>query len=497
MSIAPLRPPRTFQGGTFSTTMHVTVAASKIWWRRLARSLGVIPSILLCLLCLAGIGGFWGWVWPPIADTVRGFLSGNREIDGVLFVSVLLSYAMLCSVVRVLMLAFDTVSRDMRLILGVAPLSRAARAAIQVLPDFGASTAVSVLLGSVTLVAYASANSRFSVGEAVVWAVAVVALVGCVAAGLELLFTRLTRDNMASRGGAAIVTLGMSGALTASIAASLRIDLQHGTTAALGAALLDLPTAWSLILGATVGGSALLLWCLCSSLTTTEIFRSAHRRRWIHAAYGGFLGASAMSFLRDAGNRLGLVGVATITGFAVWVESSTRLAVGGLACAMALCLITSAATIFAYGDYRRFRWRTLVSPARRGRVLLDWLSGHLLAAALVSGVPAGILIAVLPSLVQSWTAETVETLAFALVVGLSSGAVAGRVLPYDSDDMFSVFGSGLLAAVIGAVMWWTSTVVADWAHAPRLALAAVLLVIAVALVLRAEHPPRRVAPLLG
>jgi hypothetical protein len=449
---------------------------------------GVLPAIALCVFGVSSAGVFWLWLWPQVDQSVVGLVAGRRELRGVLLVSVLLSFCLVASLVRVAMLAFDHISTDLRLLLATAPLTPATRSLVQVVPDFLASATVSVAFGSVGLVVLGVSGAGFSVAEAIAWAIAVVAVVGCFSSLLEFGFTKLVRHNLTARGGAAIATMLLLCGAMVFVVRSVATDLTTGWAASVGTSLLALP-AWASVLLALVAFlAAMALWCLSAVLTVKEIFRSVGGRPWLVSTSGRPFVTSALGFLRDAGNRLGFVSLCAIVAFAVWTERSTNYPLGGLAALWGTTLFVSLAAILVYGDYLTVRWRFVVAPSDQRVVLLQWFLGHVGAALLLAGVAGGLLFTVQPRLLSSWSAADYAKVLTALFIGIGAGLVAGRLVPYRKEDVFTIAGSGIAAAVCAAASWWITARVATLATIPQMVPALVLLVILLLAVVGGEAP---------
>lgn len=444
-----------------SVTTTLVIVASKLWWRRLVGFIGVLPAVVLCLFAVASAGFFWLWLWPQVDDSVIQLLADRKELRGVLVVSMLLSFCLIATLVRVAMLAFDHVSTDLRLLLATAPLTATTRSLVQVVPDFLASFTVSVAFGSVGLVVFGVSGAGFSFAEAIAWATMIVAAVGGVSALLEFGFTKLVKNNLTARAGAAIVTmLLLCGALVL-VVRSVTREMTTGWVSSIGAGLLALP-AWASVLVALVASLAAIgLWCLSATLTIKEIFRSAGGRPWLVSTSGRPIVCSALGFVRDGGNRLGFVSLCAIIGFAVWAERSTKYPLGGLAALWGTCLFVSLSAILVYGDYLAVRWRVVVAPSAQRLVLFEWFSGHVGAALLLSGGANALLFAAQPQLLRSWSTADYAKVLTALFVGIGAGFVAGRLVPYRKEDVFTIAGSGTVAALCAVAAWWVTARAAD------------------------------------
>lgn len=482
------------RGGTagLRCATDVAVAATRIWWRRLGDALGRVVARILLVLAVVGAVGLWLVVWRPVRDTVRSYVSGRPEVDGVLVVAVLLGYLMVCAVVRVLLLAFDSLSRDLRLLLAPAPLGRVTRGLLQVVPDMVVSGALSLGLGAISLLGFADASPQVAIGEALLWALAGVAVVGALSAAVEAALTALTRDNMAARGGAAVVVLAVVAVSTALTASSLQGGPLDGPVAHVGTALLQVDPVTSGTVAVLLALVAAAAWVAAAATTTREIFRTTSRRPLLDAAAGGFVVASALSFLRNPHNRIGLVGLGVLASGAVALERTSHLPVAGVVVVGLGVMALAAAVLVAWGDYGQLRWRVRTSPVDARRVAAAWIGGHLLGAGVVWAVLVGLLVAAHRDTVASATPDAVVDASFLLVVTLASSVVAGRLVPYSGEDVLTVLGTGLVAAACAAAGWWVCTSLDDHAHVPRLATALLLLSAALAGVVGAEGAPRRV-----
>lgn len=161
---------------------------------------------------------------------------------------------------------------------------------------------------------------------------------------------------------------------------------------------------------------------------------------------------SALTFLRDPANRVGALGMLSISIFGAALERMTGLPIAmPLAGAVAL-LVLNGAALYTYGEFLELRWRLVASPVSLRGVLPAWIAGHLAAGLLIAVVLATpVAVLATPAAVPDLDLG-LRTSAIALVsIGLS--LVSGRVLPYQRDDIFALAGSGTAALVLTGVAW--------------------------------------------
>lgn len=468
--------------------------AWRLWWRKLVHAVGRGVSVTVIVLCVGSFVVFWSWVWPLAKESVAGLVTSDRSIAGMVLAGLLLSVCVVATVVRVAMLAFDQVSRDLRLLLHVAPLPKTARAAVLVVSDFATSLALTGLLGTAGILAFASISIELSIAEVAIGVAALVALVGAVAATIEWALTRATKDNMAARGGAAIATLGVVCGLLVAVTRSLSSGVPDGPVSAVGSAILAWPAVWGCAVSMIVLVAALSLWLFAATRVTHELFRPAWMTPILKVRSGSVSASAAATFGRDAGNRMGAISAVVLVALAVWTHVATGLPVGGVAAASALVAIVGATALLADGDYGAIRWRASVSPADSRLVIAGWLAGYL-AIPVALGVSGLVVLGLARSdLFAGWGWTEADGLLAALLLALGSGVVAGRIVPADREELLTLAGSGVLAATICAALWWGTTRLIELYAVPRSALSLLFAAIGVGWVVHREghrSGPRR------
>lgn len=419
------------------TLSHV---ATRLWWRRLVVKAGTFLATALVVTGLAAGVGFWLWIWPQVRGPLDEIVRARPDLEHAMVVTVLIGFAVLVALLRVLLLAFDTISQDLRILLAVAPLPRLTRATVAIVPDLSASWLGAMCFGSVGLFTCASVAPHFGAGQALAWGTVIVVVIGALAAVLEWLGTRIAGDVPAARAMASVGILAGLCVAMGWVASSLQSDPLGGAATRFGRTFLGWGAAGSAALAVEVTGVALLVWGVAAGGTTSEIFRARGRRpRW-RIPGGSVLGCSAVTFTRDAGNRFALLSLAALGATGLWLESVTGLPVAGALIAAAIVIVISGAAVLSYGDFEAVRWRVHTGPADPRRVLGAWLAGHLLGALIIAGVAVATAAAARPELVSGWG----HGWATACLVGLGAGTLAGRLVPYRREDVFSVASTGLL-----------------------------------------------------
>ncbi len=182
-----------------AVTAHVTGLCATIWWRRAAARLGRPGTLLLVLAVPVAFVGFYAWAWGQVSP-IMATMSSNEALAELLLPGLLVSFVMVCAVLRAAMLAFDFIAPDLRVTLATAP-RRAARKCLFKSPPTRVQPAGG--LRSVGLASYAASSGRIGLGPVLALGLACCALVGAVTVGLELLLIHVTRDALAARSGAA------------------------------------------------------------------------------------------------------------------------------------------------------------------------------------------------------------------------------------------------------------------------------------------------------
>ena len=439
--------------GALSVAGHVARTGAALWWRKVVARIGRTGASVLLLAVPSALVAFQGWTWGQVLPLVASLGESDRLAE-LAVPSLLLGFLLVCVVLRAALLAFDFVAGDLRLLRESAPLTRPAKALVDVGPDFVVSSVVALGVGSVPLAAFASSSQRLALGTVLALCLACVALVGALTGVLELVLARVTRDVTAARSGAAagmlLVVCGALVLLTGQVQAH-GLDLPG--VASLGRLLMRDQFLVALTVAA-VGLAMLGLWGLASSAVTREVVRGHHRTPVLRVRGGGIAPVSAVFLWRDPANRVGGVALSVIAVFGVALDSLVGLPVAW-ALIVAVCLITvSAASLYAYGEYQQVRWRFVASPAPLRESLLRWIVGHWLAgvlwAAAVAAPAVGFAVALGVSLDAAWWVATAP----AAVAAVATSLVAGRLLPYERDDVFALAASGTASLIMFAAVWF-------------------------------------------
>lgn len=431
---------------------YVAALSARMWWRRTTGRIGRAGALALLIAAPASLLALYVWAWGEVSG-LTGALTADPRIGPLALPSLMIGFVTVCVVLRAAMLAFDVVAPDLRIVLHTAPLTVLAKALIQVLPDFVLSTVLAVGIGSVGLTSYAYASGRISIGAVLCLAVAVVAIVGMLSAVMELMLLAATKDAVASRAGAAAGTLLLVCGLLLALTREVQV---HGLDVPLlrqfGALLLagDGPV---IVVSILVTAASLLAWGWFSSRVAPELLRAQHRQPVLRVWRGSVVLASFVTFWRDPANRVGALGMLAIGLFGILLERVVGLPLAlPLVAALVLCAV-SAASLYAYGEFLAVRWRFLVAPSGLRRTLLAWCVGHLLAGAVLAVV---IVLPAVGFLVEAfrWVdPDAVARFACALVGVLGLSLVAGRLLPFERDDVFALAASLTLAVALCAAAW--------------------------------------------
>jgi len=409
----------------------------------------------LALLLVAPIAGVacYVWVWSQVAELMTGFAK-PAPIGVLALPTLLLGFALVCVFIRTALLAFDFVSPDVRIVLHTAPVTRLARALIQVLPDFVFSSVLALTIGSVGLTSYAAVSGRIGVITVLGVAVAVSALIGALTAVTELALVHIVKDPLAARSGAAVVILLLACGALLSLTRELQLyGMEIRPLLRAGTFLLD-SGARTLALSGGVTLVSLAVWGLASSAVVPEMLRSQHRRPALGVGKGNLLLVSMVTFVRDPANVIGAVGLFVISLLGVWLEQLGHLPVAVAIVAAIGLLLTSAACLYGYGAYVGVRWRVIASPARMSRSVVAWLTGH----AAVGVCSAVLLLAPAVALGRAQFSpldiDMVARYLCAVAVTMGTSTIAGWVMPYERDDVLGLAASGTVALVLASLAWW-------------------------------------------
>ena len=432
---------------------HVSRAAALIWWRKLVERLGRWGAVALSAALPVGVVGFYVWAWGQVRPLMQALVS-EAAIAELALPSLLMSFLVVCAVLRAALLAFDVVALDLRLLLATAPMTRLTKALVQVGPDATQSSLAAVALGSVPVLVFAVEGGRLSVGVALLLCVAGVCLVGAVTTLLEAGLTRLTHDSMAARSGSAVgVLLLVSGGLVA-----LSAQLQAGGLDQPGmVAVGRLPMGDQVMIGVLALLLVLVLlvgWGWAAGLVTDEVLQARHAVPWPTVRRGSVAAVSAAFLWRDPANRIAALALVVIAALGVAFEALLTLPVAWLMIGMSFMIMLCASGLYAYGEFLTLRWRFVSSPADQRVLLLRWILGHWAVGAILAVAVA--LPGAIAALAFGLTVDpgSLMALAGASLVGLGSCLVAGRILPYERDNVFALAASGTAGLVLFGLTWW-------------------------------------------
>lgn len=432
---------------------HIGGVCARTWWRKTTARLGVVGAAAVIAAIPAAIALFHWWAWGRVAGVIRELVGGGQAARIVL-PSLVLSFVMICVVLRAALLAFDFVSPDLRLIMYTAPLTRRAKAIVQVGPDALVSAVLALGVGSLGMTAYAAASDRVGLVPMLLVCLGCVAFAGALTSVIELILTRMLRDGVASRAGAAVISLLM---MCAGLFGITRAVQSRGADIPLLGAvggLLDRGNLVVTLLGLALTAISLLVWGWADSRVAPELLRARHATPLLKVPGGRIGFASAATFWRDASNRVGAVGMLAICLFGLWMERLTHLPFAFSVISAVVLMMTSAAAVYAYGEFQVIRWRLVASPADARRVLVWWVCGHLAAGAAVAVGVVGLLAPFFWGQLSATSPTSVARLGCAAALSMASGVVAGRLMPYDREDVFTLAGSATGAMVVFGIAWY-------------------------------------------
>lgn len=185
---------------------YVFWCSMKIWWRRLTKRLSRWPALLLLLVLVVGPICFARWLYI-IAGPALASIMGESEVASIILSSLFVTFLLVCVLVRTLLAAFDRLSIDFRLLVCAAPLTRGARAIIQLVPDVTVAAFLSFSLGLPQLLVFAQNHPTMPWENAIVLGMFGVCLVGAVGSLAERALLRLVKDASAARVGSSIILL--------------------------------------------------------------------------------------------------------------------------------------------------------------------------------------------------------------------------------------------------------------------------------------------------
>ncbi len=438
--------------------MRVWVTAWRVSYRRLRVALGRVGALAVLGAIPLAATGLWVYLWAPL----RGFFEPLRDdpaMVATISTSLLASFLMVAVVVRVGVLAFDVIGRELRLLLGLAPLGRLRRAIVAVVPEFAVGAAISVGFGGTALVVFASMVRDFPVVEALLWMVAIVVWVGAVSALVEEVGVRLTASMFTSRAVASVVLLGTALALVFRLA---EILVQGRLLPSWMAGLPALPTPAALVLGGMTIGSGLVVWLAAASLTSRSVLEvglGPRRRRPLNVSSASIAVAvdGVRALLREPANR------AAALAFAVLLVALVQFA-GLIGLGLTLQLVVWAAVVGSgvvvlsnFGGFLEIRWIVAVSPFDESAALRRWSWAR---------SAAGMLVVVVIAAWALWlfgdpapgVSPSPASIAAGWMVVTGAAAVAGRLVPYRKSDLMTMAATAALASVAslavgGATAW--------------------------------------------
>lgn len=116
-----------------------------------------------------------------------------------------------------------------------------------------------------------------------------------------------------------------------------------------------------------------------------------------------------------------------------------------------LCL--GAPSLYAYGEFVHVRWRFATSPASTGRQSFLWLVGHVASGIVLALVVTAPTVMMLFRQIAALTPDSAVQAAAVGVATVGVNLLAGRVLPYERDDVFGLAATASVALLFGAVAW--------------------------------------------
>ena len=230
----------------------------------------------------------------------------------------------------------------------------------------------------------------------------------------------------------------------------------------------------------------LLVWGTVDGGAVREMLRAQHRVPHPRVRNGSLLAASFATFLRDASNRVGVVAMFALCVFGAWIESIMGVDLALLITSGLMVLLTSASALYAYGGYLAIRWRVLSSPMSPRRALGAWVSGHLLAGIACSFMIGVFSLVFSPRQFMSIDLPYCGQMLFVCCLAISFSLIAGRVLPYDRNDLASFASASTLGMVLTLGAWWGLGGVGLLA---QMLAGIVVLVLSITVVLHAEPKP--------
>lgn len=301
-------------------------------------------------------------------------------------------------------------------------------------------------------------------------------MVGAFAAVLEAVLTLFLRSNSAARGGSAIVSLITLSALLVNVVRSVQGAQLASPAVIVGTRFAQAPLLASVAASVAVDIVALAFWLASASLTERGVFLSRGRRLRISTAFGTAGEMAALSYWRNPANRLAVVALVGISGFGIWFEEITGLAVGAHVVFWSVVFLMSVTAISTYGDYMQIRWRVLVSPASSSMSFHKWISGQMILAGLIGMFMSAVTLAFDPRVLTEWSRTDMAQLVVGVFLGVGSGLVSGRLIPYREGDVFSMGVSGLLTAIIAGGAYFGMSRIVDIAGGLRVVCGAMFLV---------------------
>lgn len=441
--------------------MKPWAAVWAVSYRRFRSAVGGIGVIAAFVGASVVVAALWLSIWDPL----RGFfepLGGDRQKVTTLLAGLLTSFLMVAVLVRVGVLAFDVVGRELRIMLASAPLGRFRRAAVAVGPELAVGVLVSVGLGGMGLAVFASVVADVGIVEVVSWMLATVVWVGVLSGVAEEVGVRLTGSMFTARAVASVVLLGVAMAAVFRTAGTLA---EGAPVPVVYTWLIEAAAPWSVIgaMTAIVGG--LVAWLGVTTTTTRSIIEVALRPRRRHflrrpSPSLALTFAAVRTLHREPANRAAAFGFFVVVVALVEFEGMIGL---GLSAALAVWGAVAGAGVVAlsaYGGFTELGWTVIVSPYQPARALRRWTLAWVCVGAVVVTLIAA---AVVWGFGESTSAPMVAagTVAVGAFVVLGAALVAGRLVPYQDKNLMAMATTGgvatLMSVAVGAASAWLSS----------------------------------------
>ncbi len=427
-----------------------------IWWRTLTLRLNKGLAFLIAVLLLTAPTILSGWLYV----TTKSFISPMARMDriaDIILLSLYLSFFLICVLVKTLLAAFERLSHDIRILLSYAPLTNTARAAVQIIPDLLLVSYLSLSFGLPPILVFAQHHPSMLLSNAISFSLLVICLTGALNAGIERILLQLTKDSAASRVGAALVLLFLICVALLSLAEAMRKNgLDQPELGAIGAFIATGGSQGFLIgsLAFFTGAGCVLAWGVLEGSAVHELMGAQYKVPKPRVADGSLVFASTAIFFRDASNRIGLIALGALCALAVWIENLMQLKLVVVMLSAAIVMAMSASALYSYGGYLSIQWRVLASPKASPAALTSWIIGHLLGGGLCSALLLSLTAVLSPSSFSMVDSTTIQQLLSVIFIASAFSLLAGRVLPYDKDDIASFASASTLALVLTGGAWW-------------------------------------------